>query len=221
MHTAEELCRRGLAMAAAGGHTSLRESVAHCIYGLARVLHRTGRMAEADAVFREALHMFGDIHGKMDHRDVAACQTSLAYLLSECRDKQAVVEAERHFTAAIAMYRRMLGTLAHPDVAHAQRGLGLLYRRQGREAEAGELLASALAMHEAVLRTERPTKDDISCLTCEGQKSKPAIQSATRVTKNESRTRASVEPESKRTPTAGRALDDPPRGAGVEHASGR
>ena len=149
MHTAERLCRRGLAMATSDGHTSLRESVAHCIYGLARVLHRTGRRAEADAVFREALHMFGDIHEKMDHRDVAACQTSLAYLLSECRDKQAVVEAERHFTAAIAMYRRMFGSLAHPDVAYAQRGLGLLYRRQGREAEAGELLASARAMDAA------------------------------------------------------------------------
>ena len=94
--------------------------------------------------------MFGDIHGKMDHRDVAACQTSLAYLLSEYTDVEAAAEAERCFKAAIAMYERMLGSLAHPDVAHAQRGLGLLYRRLGREKEADVLLSTAGAMDEAV-----------------------------------------------------------------------
>ena len=154
MHTAERLCRRGLAMATSDGHTSLRESVAHCIYGLARVLHRTGRMLEAQAVFREALHGFCTIHGKMDHRDVAACQTSLADLLSEYTDVEAAAEAERCFKAAIAMYERMLGSLAHPDVAHAQRGLGLLYRRLGREAEASVLLSTARTMDAAVFGAE-------------------------------------------------------------------
>ena len=101
-------------------------------------------------MFREALHMFGDIHEKMDHRDVAACQTSLAYLLSESTDVEAAAEAERCFKAAIAMYQRMLGALAHPDVAHTQRGLGLLYRRLGREAEADVLLTTAGAMDKAV-----------------------------------------------------------------------
>ena len=194
---AEGLCRDALAMARADGH---RESVAHCVYSLARVMVLNGRTTNAKAVFVEALELFRGIHEHMDHRDVAACQTSIAYIHSEYGED---VEAAANFTAAIAMY---------PDVAHAQRGLGLLYRRQGREAEAGELLASARAMDEAVLRP---------ATMCDGPKSKPAIRSAPRATKNETRTRASVEPESKRTPTAGRALDDTHRGADVEHASGR
>merc|ERR1719238_962807 len=116
---AEGLCRDALAMARADGH---RESVAHCVYSLARVMVLNGRTTNAKAVFVEALELFRGIHEHMDHRDVAACQTSIAYIHSEYGED---VEAAANFTAAIAMY---------PDVAHAQRGLGLLYRRQGREA---------------------------------------------------------------------------------------
>jgi CHAT domain-containing protein/Flp pilus assembly protein TadD len=114
-------------------------------------LHREGRYAEAERLYREALAVRKATLGDR-HTEYAQSLNNLAMLY---RYTGRYAEAEPLLRETLAAYRAAVGD-RHPVYAIALDNLGLLYRAAGRYGEAEPLQREALAVRKAVLGDRHP-----------------------------------------------------------------
>jgi serine/threonine-protein kinase len=125
----------------------LGESVATAITrtNLADLLLDRGSAQEAESHYRRALATFRRELGAADATTTLA-QAGLGHALAV---EGRLDLAETEILGALAV-RRLIYSDAHPLIAESLRQLGLLRFRQGRLAEAGDLLRQAFAMHASL-----------------------------------------------------------------------
>jgi serine/threonine-protein kinase len=136
---AEAAVREALALhrRAPGGE----EAVAYDLNNLASVLRRTGRLAEAEAVYRDALPAARAAFGPA-HPQLARTINNLAVVL---KDRGDLAGAEPLLREALAMSRKLYGE-EHPDVALQLNNLAALRGERGDDDEWVALAGQALEM---------------------------------------------------------------------------
>jgi eukaryotic-like serine/threonine-protein kinase len=141
---AETVAREALAIhdKAPGG----QEAVAYDLNNLASVLRRSGRLAEAEAAYRDALAAARAVFGPA-HPQLTRTINNLAVVL---KDRGDLAGAEPLLREALAMSRRLYGE-EHPDVALQLSNLASLRGARGDDDEWIALARQALAMRRKLL----------------------------------------------------------------------
>lgn len=133
---------RGIAIyRAVGDH---EDDLAAILSRLATIRFSTGRFAEADSLFRQALERTKAAHGPEDRR-VAQMMNNLGIALTA---EKKFDEAGTTLRGAVALYKKLLGD-RHPLVASSSWALATLLHQQGRLAEAESIQREAVAIDEA------------------------------------------------------------------------
>lgn len=125
----------------------LRNNAADTASALGWVAHlqqRLGRLAEAEAHYREALTLRETAHGA-DHPDVGKTLGNLGEVL---RQRGRFAEAEALQRRSLAIAERHFG-VTHTSTAQAKLALSSVVQRQGRYGEATALAEQALAVLDA------------------------------------------------------------------------
>lgn len=133
---------------AVGGHDA---AFAEVLSSLAIVRFTSGRYADADSLFREALALDRTAFGS-EHPLVASMMNNLGLALTA---EKKFNEAGRYLRDALALYQKLLGP-KHPQVAATSSSLALLLQQQHQYAEAEALQRQALAIHEEREGPEHP-----------------------------------------------------------------
>ncbi len=144
---AERLWRQARDLDKASGSPHLTED----LNDLAQVLQETNRLAEAEALMRQALALDTNRRGP-DDPDLAAELSNLAALL-DATDRQR--DAEPLLRRALAIDLKHYGP-DHPEVATDRSNLAELLRTTNRMAEAETLMTQALATDRKTLRPDHP-----------------------------------------------------------------
>ncbi|GAA2788735.1 tetratricopeptide repeat protein [Saccharopolyspora taberi] len=144
MAAAEPHARRALELRRASRSPD-HPDVAAELAALAPILHGLGRYAEAEAMFREALEIFGT-----DHREAGFVLGNLGALM---QDAGHVDQAAACYEESLRIKERALGP-HHPAVAITLSNLGLLRLRRGGDARAP--LDRALTIMRARLAPDHP-----------------------------------------------------------------
>ncbi|HET8842725.1 MAG TPA: FxSxx-COOH system tetratricopeptide repeat protein, partial [Ktedonobacteraceae bacterium] len=110
-----------------------------------------GQYAQAEALFRQALHMQEQSPGS-DHPQIA---TSLFHLAFLSREQGKYDQAETLFHQALTMHERALGP-GHPEVARSLTGLANLYTNLGKYEQAQPLYERALHIWEQIPGSKSP-----------------------------------------------------------------
>ena len=143
---AEQILRDAAGPLRAAGLAPRDESLPRAVLYLANVLRDRGGLDEADALFREAIAAFGEVHGEQNQQ-VAVSQSYLARLLVMRSDFE---EAETMLEQALGVLRETYDG-NHPLVGTALREFGYLRIEQGRLAEAETLLNEAQRIQQRLL----------------------------------------------------------------------
>jgi serine/threonine-protein kinase len=122
------------------------EAVAYDLNNLASVFRRSGKLAEAEAVYREALTAARAVFGPA-HPQLARTINNLAVVL---RDQGDLAGAEPLMREALAMSRKLYGT-EHPDIALQMNNLSSVLGALGNDEEWIALARQALAMRRKLL----------------------------------------------------------------------
>jgi serine/threonine-protein kinase len=123
-----------------------QEAVAYDLNNLASVLRRSGRPAEAKAVYRDALSVARSVFGPA-HPQLARTINNLAVVL---RDEGDVAGAEPLMREALAMSRKLYGT-EHPDIALQLSNLAALVGARGDADEWVAMARQSLEMRRRLL----------------------------------------------------------------------
>jgi serine/threonine-protein kinase len=151
---AEEALREALAIhrKAPGIH----EDVAYDLNNLGSVLRRSGKLAEAETIYREALEVARSVFGPA-HQQLTRTINNLAVVLMDRGD---LAGAEALAREALAMTRKLYGA-EHPDIALQLSNLGSMVGARGDDDGWIDLARQALEMrrklfgpdHEQVARS--------------------------------------------------------------------
>lgn len=145
---AEPHLGEALALATATyGERSLQ--VAGALVDLGTHASDIGQYAEADATLRRSLHLYEQLSGP-DTVQTAAALTNLGNVHMNAGRWSA---AEPYYRRAAAIN---VGRDSQVDLAIDLTNLGWVVHKQGREAEAEEILSRSLGLFEATLGTEHP-----------------------------------------------------------------
>ncbi len=106
----------------------------------------TGRYAEADPLYKQALSIFEKALGP-DHPDTGTALSNLALVYA---DTGRYAEADPLYKQALSIFEKALGS-DHPDTGTALSNLAALYAATGRYAEAEPLYKQALSIFEKIL----------------------------------------------------------------------
>ncbi len=117
----------------------------------ARMLHRLGKLDEAEKAARESLNRRRELLGA-EHRDVTRSLMSLVWLEN---DRDNVLEAERLQRELLEIRKGLLGN-EHREVASAKYWLARLLLRRGRYGEAARHLEQALEIRRGLLDHDSP-----------------------------------------------------------------
>lgn len=126
-------------------------ALATSLYGLGNELARSGHVAEAEGVLREALGLQQRLV-KGANADTARTLQALAWSISE-RDLNAAIPLMQ---SAVSMQRTLWGAEPYPDYAAAVNDLGLLYRDKGDYDQSERLLRESLTMERRLLGDKHP-----------------------------------------------------------------
>lgn len=147
---ARELFERAAAAEGADDpQAHLRRAAA--LNNLGYVLHRLGRLEEAEAAYREALELRRAVTGE-DDPGIARILQNLAEV---ARSRGQTERAEELHRRALELHRRLLGG-EHPDTARTLVGLAALEAEHGDHAAARGHLLQALANLEKSLGPDHP-----------------------------------------------------------------
>jgi len=119
-------------------------------YGQA--LLRTGRLSEAELVFRTILSIWRSQHSDPLNLDTLSLINNLALVL---QFQGKLAEAEPMLRETLAERRQLLGN-SHPHTLHSINNLASLCRAQGKLTEAEPLSREALAERRQVLGSSHP-----------------------------------------------------------------
>jgi serine/threonine protein kinase/Tfp pilus assembly protein PilF len=161
---AEEM-HRG-ARAIQGKAPGKRSDIATSLHDLALVLKDQGKLAEAEALLRQALSIRRKLLGN-EHKDVALCMNSLAHVL---RSEGKLAEAETLHRQALAMQEKLEGkeSLA---AAFSLNNLALVLREQGKLAEAETCSRESLRLNKKLLGEQNPgvaiSLDNLAFVLCD------------------------------------------------------
>jgi tetratricopeptide (TPR) repeat protein len=142
LEEAEAMHRQTVAIRRKSGKEDLDLTLA--LNNLASTLWTEGKLAEAEATYREALAMSRRLLGEK-HPDIASELNNLAGVLS---DEKKFEEAELFHRETLAMRRALLGN-EHPDVLAALFNLAGNLFRQGKFAEAETFARECLTVRES------------------------------------------------------------------------
>ena len=134
------------------------------------MLRREGRLAEAEAAYREALVRRKKLFGEAPDQGVAISLHDLGLVVYQ---EGRLAEGENMLREALAMERKLFGDL-HPDKAAVLVDLAGVLRDQGKVAEAETMFREALAMERKLfgnqhLKVEEPLNGLVSLLRSEGR----------------------------------------------------
>jgi serine/threonine protein kinase/tetratricopeptide (TPR) repeat protein len=146
---AEEMHRNARALQ--GQTPGRRSDIAASLMDLALVLRDQGKLAEAEALQRQALQIRQDRLGP-DHPEVALCMNSLALVL---RSEGRLSQAEKLHRRALAIQEKSLGH-ASPAVATSLNNLALVLREEGKLAEAEADFNESLRLNKLLLGGRDP-----------------------------------------------------------------
>lgn len=127
-------------------------ALATSLYGLGNELARSGHVADAEGVLREALTLQQRLFKGAANADTARTLQALAWSISE-RDLHAAIPLMQR---AVSMQRTLWGAEPYPDYAAAVNDLGLLYRDKGDYDQSERLLRESLAMERRLLGDKHP-----------------------------------------------------------------
>jgi tetratricopeptide (TPR) repeat protein len=143
---AETLYREALAMRRKlfGDVQEGHPAVAASLNGVAKVLSSKGNLLEAEAMYREALGIRRRLFANNAHPDVARSLGHMGDVLA-AQGSGKLAEAEEYYREALAMRRKIfLGGNEQSDVAASLSSLVTVLQRQGKLAEAEQLLSEFL-----------------------------------------------------------------------------
>ena len=126
------------------------ESNSDVMVALARLYHRQGRAAEADAQAQRAIEYYGTLSSGFANSDLAQSELAALY-----RDQARYAEAAALYERALAIREKNYGP-EHPRVAESLNELGEVYGALGRRAGAEPMFRRALALREQALGPEHP-----------------------------------------------------------------
>jgi tetratricopeptide (TPR) repeat protein len=119
---------------------------------LGEVLAAQGKLAEAEATFREVLA----IQRKEPDRDNLGTAETLRFLGGTLRQAGKLAEAEGTLRDAAALHRKLSNPQRSPYLAWTLEQLAAVLEAQGRLAEAEDLFRECLAIKSKVLGNQNP-----------------------------------------------------------------
>ncbi|MEK0083272.1 tetratricopeptide repeat protein [Benzoatithermus flavus] len=128
-------------------------AIAPELNNLAEVYRLTGRLGEAEKLYKRAIEL--DERGGGEGSGLA---TSLNNLALVYRAQKKYDEAEKLYNRSLGLLEKSLGP-NHPDVARALNNLAVLYRTKGEPERARPLQQRALAIAESTLGRDHPTTE--------------------------------------------------------------
>jgi tetratricopeptide (TPR) repeat protein len=128
-------------------------------HNLASVLFHQGKLADAEAAFRQVLSGRAQTLGD-EHPSFLITRSNLAAALNA---RGRLAESEGHTRAVLAVQRRVLGT-AHPDSLDSQVNLAAIVANQGRVAEALPLLTAAIEGYRTTHGPDHPMLVELTAI---------------------------------------------------------